>query len=88
MDHELFMHLCNLARLRLDERETADFERKFASMLAMVDSLSRWEPADAGLAGVDGGLQLRPDSVRDYEWPEGTVHDYRVPMIIDFEGEG
>ncbi|MCB1220926.1 MAG: hypothetical protein H7A35_12330 [Planctomycetales bacterium] len=88
MDHDLFLHLCGLARLRLDEREAADFERKFNSMLKMVDSLNQWEPQDSKLAGIDGGLQLRPDKVVEYVWPEGTVHDYRVPTIIDFEGDG
>lgn len=88
MDHKLFLHLCELARLRLDEREMKDFEQKFSRMLEMVDSLAQWEPEDSKLASVEGGLELRPDRPESYEWPEGTVHDYRVPTIIDFEGDG
>ncbi len=88
MDHELFKHLCELARLRLDEREAQDLERKFNRMLEMVDSLAAWEPQDSTLSSAAGGLQLRPDIARDYEWPEATKHEFRVPMIIDFEGEG
>ena len=87
MDHKLFLHLCELARLRLDDQEAQDLERKFNRMLEMVDSLAAWEPRDSKSAGDGKGLELRQDIVRAYEWPEGTKHSYRVPTIIDFEGD-
>lgn len=88
MDHDLFEHLCGLARLRLDEAEVQEFEAKFARLLEMVDSLSTWEAQDSAAAdGQMSGLKLRQDVAVDYVWPEGTQHVYKVPMIIDFEGE-
>ena len=88
MDHELFMHLCGLASLRLDETEVQEFEAKFKRMLEMVDSLAAWEAQDSAAdSRLTHGLTLRTDIPVDYVWPQGTVHDYRVPMIIDFEGD-
>jgi Asp-tRNA(Asn)/Glu-tRNA(Gln) amidotransferase C subunit len=89
MDHDLFEHLCGLARLRLDEAEVQEFEAKFARLLEMVESLAAWEPGDAeDAASQAAGLKLRQDTAADYVWPPDTRHSYKVPMIIDFEGEG
>ena len=88
MDHELFKHLCELARLRLDEADEQEFEAKFTRLLEMVDSLAAWEPQDGtGDSGQGPRLQLRSDTAVPFSWPLDTLLDYRVPMIIDFEGD-
>jgi len=89
MDRKAFEHLCNLARLELSADETAEFEHKFERLLEFVDQCQQYEPAsrEAPLTLKDN-VELRKDHSQGFEWPEGTAHEYRVPKIIDFEGEG
>jgi Asp-tRNA(Asn)/Glu-tRNA(Gln) amidotransferase C subunit len=81
--------LCELSRLRLDADETEAFAEKFAGLLHFVDRVQSYEPQSAAPPATAGErLELRGDVERDCAWPRGTIHDYRVPKVIDFEGEG
>lgn len=89
MDRQTFEHLCTLARLQMSDTEIAEFERKFKSMLQFVEQTQAYTPeSDAPPLVLKTMVELRRDTIRTFEWPDGTVHDYRVPKIIDFEGGG
>lgn len=81
--------LCELARLRLDAGETEAFVQKFEGLLAFVEAIREYEPV-SGEPPLTSGERLLPrkDNPQDFAWPRGTRHDYRVPRIINFEGEG
>jgi aspartyl/glutamyl-tRNA(Asn/Gln) amidotransferase C subunit len=87
MDREQLLHLCNLARLKLAETDIEAFEAKFGSMLDFVHKMMAYQPDGSGppLTLIEE-LELRPDQPRDFDWPAGTTHEYRVPRIINFAG--
>ncbi len=91
MEDALLDQLCSLARLELSDAERGDFKLKFERLLGFVEQVQSYESpagedAEAGLA-MHGELEPRRDVPLQFEWPHGTVHDYRVPQVIDF-GEG
>jgi len=87
MDRRTFDHLCELARLQLSDEEIVEFERKFKSLLRFVEKTQAYEPqADGAPLVMSQRVELRRDTPETFTWPEGQVHDYRVPKIIDFEG--
>lgn len=89
MDRRSFEHLCELARLELEEGEVAEFERKFKRLLGFVEQVQQYVPiAEDPLLVFGDKVELRRDRAVPYDWPEGTRHDYRAPRIIDFEGGG
>jgi Asp-tRNA(Asn)/Glu-tRNA(Gln) amidotransferase C subunit len=88
MDRAALEHLCALSRLQLSADELIEFERKFARLLEFVEITQYYEPKSEGppltlLPQVD----LRRDHSSPFEWPDSAAHDYRVPQIIDFEGD-
>ncbi len=89
MDRDHLLHLCALARLDLAESEREAFEAKFNSMLNFTQKVLAYEPQSGGepLTLIEK-LELRRDVPVDFEWPAGCQHDYRVPMVIDFEAGG
>lgn len=89
MDRQAFEHLCELSRLRMSDREVAEFERKFKSMLQFVEQAQAYKPlSDEPPLAFKEKVDLRRDTVSGFNWPDDQVHDYRVPMIIDFEEGG
>lgn len=89
MDRRSFEHLCELARLELDPSEVVEFERKFKRLLGFVEQVQNYTPASSGPPlTLSDKVELRRDAPRDFPWMPGRKHDYRVPTIIDFEGEG
>lgn len=89
MDRDQLVHLCGLARLSLEEGELEAFEAKFNSMLAFTQTVLSYEAVTEGhpLALIEK-LELRRDVPDEFSWPDGTAHDYKVPMVIDFEAGG
>jgi Asp-tRNA(Asn)/Glu-tRNA(Gln) amidotransferase C subunit len=87
MEAELLENLCGLARLRLDEAEKTAFAAKFGRLLEFVEHVQGAEFDDPPVTDSQV-LELRRDIELDFEWPAGWKHDYRVPKVIDFEGEG
>jgi Asp-tRNA(Asn)/Glu-tRNA(Gln) amidotransferase C subunit len=88
MDRRAFEKLCELARLELSADELAEFEHKFRRLLDFVEQLRAYTPRTEGppLTLADR-VELRRDMPQPFDWPEDFVHDYRVPKIIDFEGD-
>lgn len=73
----------------MSDEEVADFERKFRSMLKFVEQAQGYTPqSDEPPLTMKDKVDLRRDTVSGFKWPDGQVHDYRVPKIIDFEGGG
>ena len=88
MDRHTFTHLCQLARLELTDREAGEFEAKFQRLLGFVEKLLEYTPVSTGAPmTLADKLELRRDFIEPFEWPEDTVHNYRVPAVIDFEGD-
>jgi len=88
VDRALLGNLCELSRLRLDADEADAFAEKFSSLLQFVDRVQSYVPQGDGPPLTAGAhVELRPDVEREFEWPPGTMHSYRVPKVIDFEGE-
>ena len=89
MDREQLVHLCALARLSLSDGELEAFETKFNSMLAFTQTVLAYQPVSEGhpLTLIEK-LDLRRDVAQDFDWPQSAAHDYRVPMVIDFEAGG
>ena len=89
MEREALEHLCTLARLHLSADEVAEFERKFSRLLEFVEQTQYYKPKSEGppLTLVQQ-VELRRDQVDPFDWPELEAHDYHVPKIIDFEGDG
>jgi Asp-tRNA(Asn)/Glu-tRNA(Gln) amidotransferase C subunit len=88
MDLRSLEHLCGLARIELSADEVKEFEGKFKRLIGFVDLLRAYEPrGDEDALAMSGSLLLREDTEQAFSWPEGTRHNYRVPQIIDFEGE-
>jgi Asp-tRNA(Asn)/Glu-tRNA(Gln) amidotransferase C subunit len=89
VDSATLNELCGLARLRLDAAEAEAFAAKFDGLLAFVDKIREYEPQSSEPPLTTGeALRLRPDSALRFKWPDGTHHAFRVPRIINFEGEG
>jgi Asp-tRNA(Asn)/Glu-tRNA(Gln) amidotransferase C subunit len=89
VDRALLGTLCELSRLRLDAAEADAFAEKFSGLLHFVERVQTYQPqSDAPPLTAGEHVELRQDSRRDWPWPAGTKHDYRVPKVIDFEGEG
>jgi aspartyl/glutamyl-tRNA(Asn/Gln) amidotransferase C subunit len=89
VEAELLENLCALARLRLDAEEKEAFASKFERLLGFVEQVQATSvPGDAGEAHDTPILDLRRDIETDFGWPASWRHDYRVPKVIDFEGEG
>jgi aspartyl/glutamyl-tRNA(Asn/Gln) amidotransferase C subunit len=87
MEAELLENLCGLARLRLDAAEKEAFAAKFERLLGFVELVQATELKDVPV--VDAAvLELRRDIEQDFSWSTGWKRDYRVPKVIDFEGEG
>jgi aspartyl/glutamyl-tRNA(Asn/Gln) amidotransferase C subunit len=88
VDTKTLRHLCALARLELSASEEADFSAKFDRLLAFVEQVRSFDPGDsqAELSAIER-LELRRDTPESFAWPEGARHDYRVPQVINFEGE-
>jgi Asp-tRNA(Asn)/Glu-tRNA(Gln) amidotransferase C subunit len=89
MERRAFDHLCELARLTLGRDELEEFERKFERLLEFVEQVQGYSPQSSGppLTLVEK-VELRRDAPLSFDWPEDTVHEYRVPTVIDFEGGG
>jgi Asp-tRNA(Asn)/Glu-tRNA(Gln) amidotransferase C subunit len=88
VDRELLDNLCGLARLRLDPPEVAAFAEKFGRLLEFVQRTQSYEPLSTGPPHTSSeSLVARKDVEVDFTWPRPASHDYRVPRIIDFEGE-
>jgi Asp-tRNA(Asn)/Glu-tRNA(Gln) amidotransferase C subunit len=88
MDRRSFEHLCELARLELGPDELVEFERKFKRLLGFVEQVQNYTPANSGPPlTLSERVDPRRDAPRDFPWPAGRAHDYRVPAIIDFEGD-
>jgi Asp-tRNA(Asn)/Glu-tRNA(Gln) amidotransferase C subunit len=89
MDRRSFDHLCELARLELKPDELVEFERKFKRLLGFVEQVQRFTPSSSGppMTLIER-LEPRKDASQAFDWPEGKAHDYRVPTVIDFEGDG
>lgn len=88
MDRHTFTHLCQLARLELTDHEVGEFEAKFQRLLGFVDKLLEYAPESTGTPmTLADKVELRRDNVEPFDWPEDMVHDYRVPQVIDFEGD-
>lgn len=93
MDPRALQELCDLARLDLsgDERET--FSAKFDRLLGFVDAVQAHAARAEGDAGSEAhrgvaempALELRADVPSTFEWPDGYLHEYKVPKVIDFE---
>lgn len=89
MDRRSFDHLCELARLELQPDELVEFERKFKRLLGFVEQVQNYNPESSGPPlTLAERLAPRKDAPRDFPWLEGRKHDYRVPTVIDFEGDG
>jgi Asp-tRNA(Asn)/Glu-tRNA(Gln) amidotransferase C subunit len=89
MDRALLGTLCELSRLRLDAAEADAFAQKFEGLLHFVERVQSYEPQSSAPPLTAGShVELRKDVEAPFPWPAGTVHDYRVPKVIDFEGEG
>lgn len=89
MDRAAFNHLCILARLELEPAEYTEFEAKFERLLEFVDKVQAYTPVTTGPPmTLAERVDLRRDASAPFDWPEGCVHDYHVPAIIDFEGDG
>ena len=88
MERETLEHLCTLARLQLSAEEIAEFEQKFARLLEFVEQTQYYKPKSEGppLTLVQQ-VDLRRDQIVHFDWPDETAHSYRVPRIIDFEGD-
>ena len=85
----LLDNLCGLARLRLAADEADAFADKFGRLLEFVERTQAYQPASAEPPHTSAeAVELRKDVELDFAWPEAVRHDYRVPKIIDFEGEG
>jgi Asp-tRNA(Asn)/Glu-tRNA(Gln) amidotransferase C subunit len=89
MERKAFDHLCGLARLELDPGAVAEFEAKFELLLEFVEHVRDYTPVTTGppLTFFDR-VELRLDSRAPFDWPDDVAHDYHVPAIIDFEGDG
>jgi len=93
MQDALLDQLCALSRIRLSPGERADFKAKFEGLLDFVERVQTYaaagEDVQSSELGMHGELTPRLDIPVDFEWPAGTVHDYRVPQVIAFgEDEG
>jgi len=88
MEHQLFEHLCELARLELREDEREEFERKFERLVGFVEHIQAYSPqtGQPPLTLVEK-VELRRDTVSRFEWPGEVDHEYHVPQIIDFSEE-
>ena len=95
MQDALLDQLCALARIQLDAAERGDFKAKFEGLLDFVERVQTYSSAgtgasagepspDSSVLGMQGELTPRRDVPVDFEWPAGTVHDYRVPQVIAF----
>lgn len=87
MEAGVLVNLCGLARLRLDDAEKEAFAAKFERLLGFVEHVQTAELDDVSVTDSTV-LDLRRDITQDFNWPAGSQHDYRVPKVIDFEGEG
>jgi aspartyl/glutamyl-tRNA(Asn/Gln) amidotransferase C subunit len=88
VDRNTLDALCQLARLRLDDAETDAFAEKFNGLLSFVERICKYEPNSADTALSSGAqLMLRKDKPQSFGWSPTTQHDYRVPAVINFEGE-
>jgi Asp-tRNA(Asn)/Glu-tRNA(Gln) amidotransferase C subunit len=89
VDRALLGTLCELSRLRLDANEADAFAEKFSNLLHFVERVQSYTPqTDAPPLTSGEHVELRQDVERNWPWPAGTGHAYRVPKVIDFEGEG
>lgn len=87
MDRKTFEHVCALARIRLDDDDFRDFERKFHQLLEFVDQIHSHESASGTTPlTLHESVTPRRDNSRIFDW-EDTEHNYNVPKIIDFEGD-
>lgn len=77
-----------LAKLELSTEEEVDFSAKFDRLLAFVEQVKSFDAVRDGKLSALARLDLRRDNPVVFEWPEGTRHDYRVPQVIQTEGEG
>lgn len=89
MERDTLEALCGLARLRLDTAETEAFQQKFEGLLNFVERIREYEAQSEEPPLTTGSrLEPRPDAPQRFAWPQGTQHEFRVPKIINFEGEG
>lgn len=88
VEPQTLRQLSALAKLELSAEEEADFSAKFDRLLAFVEQVQAFDPgeAPAELAAVER-LDLRRDTPVPFEWPAETRHEYRVPQVINFEGD-
>lgn len=88
VDTRTLRHLCALAKLELAASEEADFSAKFDRLLAFVEQVQSSEPGtgEAVLSAIEK-VELRSDLPRAFTWPDGFLHDYRVPLVINTDGE-
>ena len=89
MQDTLLDQLCALARIELSPGERDDFKAKFEGLLAFVEQVQSYQSSDpSGSLAMHDTLVPRRDIPVDFEWPAGTVHDYRVPQVIAFGEDG
>ncbi|HEX6362577.1 MAG TPA: hypothetical protein VFZ93_06470 [Albitalea sp.] len=88
MDDALLDQLCALARIELSAAERDDFRAKFERLLDFVEVVQTYAASDDQLPlSMLEQLEPRRDTPQQFEWPAGTVHDYRVPQVIAFGGD-
>ncbi len=91
----LLDNLLRLSRLTLEDSERAEFARKFKSLLEFVDKVNDSEfAAGVGRSAASAGslsyldeMPLASDEPRDFIFPPGFLHDYRVPLVVGGEDE-
>lgn len=91
----LLDNLLRLSRLTLDGEERAEFARKFKSLLEFVDAVNESDfAAGVGRSAASAGslsyldeMPLANDEPREFFFPPGFAHDYRVPLVVGGEDE-
>ena len=86
-------HLCNLSKLKLEDKEKAVFLEQMQSILKMIEELQEVEVGDIIPMAhpLDMTQRLRADEVSEFnrrdEYQKNTEHTesgfYKVPKVID-----
>ncbi len=93
IDEKTVTHIAKLARIRLNEEETATYTKELSAILDWIEQLSEVhdDTSDAIASVIEHPLPMRKDTVTDGNKPDDVLKNapqsshgcYVVPKVID-----